>query len=74
MLRVARFHMTTVLPAPPEAARSVSPGLNARSSAPPALAATSCSRNTVTELGRQEVTRFAAHVTDWELERYRDLD
>jgi hypothetical protein len=30
--------------------------------------------DTVTELGRQEVTRFAAHVTDWELERYRDLD
>jgi len=30
--------------------------------------------DTVTELGRQEVARFAAHVTDWELDRYRDLD
>ena len=30
--------------------------------------------DTVTELGRQEVARFAANVTDWELDRYRDLD
>jgi hypothetical protein len=26
------------------------------------------------ELGREEVAKFAAHVTDWELDRYRDLD
>ncbi len=30
--------------------------------------------DTVTELERQEVATFAAHVTDWELRRYRDLD
>jgi glutamine synthetase len=30
--------------------------------------------DTVTELERQEVAAFAAHVTDWELRRYRDLD
>jgi glutamine synthetase len=30
--------------------------------------------DTVSELGRHEVASFAAHVSDWELERYRDLD
>ncbi|HXD68921.1 MAG TPA: hypothetical protein VN615_03610 [Gaiellales bacterium] len=30
--------------------------------------------DTVTELGRPEVARFAAHVTDRELDRYRDMD